>query len=69
VISGFRHELNENCALLVITQRIAVIPYRRFETTYRFHLQGSRKTGFLTFENGTEKLYRYVIKELPVLKA
>jgi len=26
----------------VITLRVVVIPYRRFETTYRFQLQGSR---------------------------
>jgi hypothetical protein len=26
----------------VISQRVVVIPYRRFATTYRFHLQGSR---------------------------
>ena len=26
----------------VITQRVVVIPYRRFGTTYRSHLQGSR---------------------------
>jgi hypothetical protein len=25
----------------VVTQRVVVITYRRFETTYRFHLQGS----------------------------
>jgi hypothetical protein len=69
VISVFRRELDENCALLVITQRILVIPYRRFGTTYWSHLQGSRKTGFLTFEDGTEKFYRNVVKELPVLEA
>jgi len=27
-----------------ITQRIAVIPYRRFGTTYRYHFQGSRNS-------------------------
>ena len=27
----------------VITQRVVVIPYRRFGTTYLSHLQGSRK--------------------------
>jgi len=26
----------------VFTQRVVVIPYRRFETTYRSNLQGSR---------------------------
>jgi len=33
-ISGSRREVVENCALLAITQRIVVIPYRRFGTTY-----------------------------------
>jgi hypothetical protein len=27
VISGFRREADENCALLVVTQRVVVIPY------------------------------------------
>jgi len=26
----------------VITQDLVIIPYRRFRTIYRFHLQGSR---------------------------
>jgi len=26
------------CTLLDITQRMVVMPYRRFETTYRYHL-------------------------------
>jgi hypothetical protein len=43
VISGFRREVSENCALLwVITQRVVVISYRRFGTAYRSHPQGSR---------------------------
>jgi len=36
------------------TQRIVVIPYRSFRTTYRFHLQWWRS--FLTTEDGTDKL-------------
>ena len=30
----------------VIKQRVVVISYRRFRTTYRSHLQGSRILGF-----------------------
>jgi hypothetical protein len=42
VISGFRREVDENCALLVITQCTVVIYYRRFGTTYWSPPQGSR---------------------------
>jgi len=38
-----------------ITSREMVIPYRRFGTTYRSHLQGLRK-------DGTERLSRNVGK-------
>jgi hypothetical protein len=41
--SGFRREVDENCALFwVITQQVVVISYRRFGTIYWFHAQGSR---------------------------
>jgi len=43
-----------------IAQRVAVITYRRFGTTYRSHLQES-------FEDGTDMLSRNVAKELPLL--
>ena len=47
---------DEICALWDITQRIVVIPYRRFGTTYRSHLQGSRmKTR--TLEDGNDKKF------------
>ena len=60
-----------------ITQFIVVIPYRRFGTTYRSHLQGSinprRKRvffwNFFTFEDRTDMLSRNVGKELPLLAA
>jgi hypothetical protein len=39
VISGFRPEVDENCAFWVITRRVVVIPYQRFGTTYRSQLQ------------------------------
>jgi len=42
-----------------ITQRVVVIPYGSFGTTFRSHLQG-------TFENGTDRLSRKVGKELPL---
>ena len=41
-VSGFRPEVNENCAVRVIS-RVVVISYRRFGTTYPSHLQESRK--------------------------
>jgi len=45
-----------------ITQRIVVIPYRRFGTTYRSDLQ-------LTLADRTERLSRNVGKELPLYAA
>jgi hypothetical protein len=41
-----------------VTRRGVVIIYRRFETTYRSHL-------LLTYEDGTDTLYRNVGKQLP----
>ena len=49
----------------VITQRVFVIPYRRFETTYWSHLQGSR-IRYLTLGDGTNGLSRNIGKELPL---
>jgi hypothetical protein len=49
-ISASRRKVVENCALLAITQRVVVIPYRRFGTTYYCTLRyspeerGSRNT-------------------------
>jgi len=40
MISGFRREVDEICAR-VITQRVVLIPCRRFRTKYRSHIQGS----------------------------
>jgi len=39
VILGFRHE---GADFYVITQRVVIISYRRFGTTYLSHSQGSR---------------------------
>ena len=41
-----------------VTQRIVVIPYRRFGKTYRSHLQGSR--------NPSRRLPRNLVNELPL---
>jgi len=49
-----------------ITQRVVVIPYRRFGTTYRSDLQGS---SFLIPEDGTDSLFRNSGKKLPLLAA
>ena len=45
----------------VITQRVVVIPYGRFGTSYRYRLQGSR------VEDGTDRLLQNFGKELPLL--
>jgi hypothetical protein len=45
VISDFRREEMRTAVFWVITQRVVVISYRRFGTTYRSHLQGSKITG------------------------
>jgi len=45
VISGLRREVDENCPLLGCHAATSVIPYRRFGTTYRYHLQGLRILG------------------------
>jgi len=45
MISGFRLEVDENCALLShYIKRVLLIPYRRFGTSYRSHLQGLRNS-------------------------
>jgi len=42
VISGFATKYTRNALFWVVTQRVVAISYRRFGTTYRSHLQGSR---------------------------
>jgi hypothetical protein len=42
MISGFRLEVDRSALFWVITQRVVLIPYRRFETTCRSRLHGSR---------------------------
>jgi len=53
----------------IITRRVVVIPNRLFGTTYRFHLEGSRNTEFMTLEDATARLSRNVGKELPLYAA
>jgi hypothetical protein len=60
----------KTAVLWVITQRIAVIPYRRFETTYRVPFSGAKNQysfGFSSPEDGIDLLYRNVGKQLPLL--
>ena len=53
-ISGFGREVDGNCALLdSYMQRVVVLHYRRFGTTYRPHLLVSR---IVTLEDGTGRL-------------
>jgi hypothetical protein len=52
-----------------IIQRRVVTLYRRFGTTYRYRLQGSRSHGLLALENGTERFSRNVGTELPLCAA
>ena len=46
----------------IIMQRVVVMSYRRFGTTYRSHLQGVKNK-----KNGTDSLSRKVDKKLPPL--
>ena len=48
----------------IFTQSIVVIPYRRFGTTYRHHIQVSKNQEVLTLEDGTDILSRNVGKEI-----
>jgi hypothetical protein len=58
---------NEETALVWdITQRIVVIYYRRFGTTYRSLIQDSR-IQFLNADDGTARLSRNVGDKLPLL--
>ena len=60
-----KHTKQKRTALFwAVTQQVAVIPYRRFRTTSRSHLQGQR-----ILEDDTVRLSRNVGKELPLLAA
>jgi len=55
-----------------ITQRIVVIPYRRFRTTNQSHLQVSRNPNFLTLGDGSDRFpemsvqnYHYTLRNIP----
>jgi len=45
MISGFRREVLRTALFWVITQRVVVISYRRFGTTYRSHPVSSQNVG------------------------
>jgi len=70
VISSFRRDADEICALVGFTQRRMVMSYRRFGTTYPSHLQGWRNPRilFLGFVDPCrwDWLSRNVGKELPL---
>jgi len=63
MISGFRRDVNENCALLGCLQQVVIMPYRRLGTACQSHF------GFLIPQDGTDMLPQYVGKELPLLAA
>ena len=46
--------------MLDVTQRLLVVIYRRFRTTYRSHLQLSRVLDCLTLEIGADRLAKNV---------
>jgi len=75
--SGFRREVDKNCTLLghYAASRGNFLP-TFLETIFRSHLQGvknpppqNRDFGFLTPENGTDKLSRNVGKKFSLLTA
>jgi hypothetical protein len=61
----FRHEVDDNCALPVITQRVVVISDPRFRTTYRSHLQGSKFDGTDRLSKTSVRNYHYWLRNSP----
>ena len=65
-----KSNMNVRTALFgVITQRVVLISYRRFGSTYRFHLHGpeiQNPFGLITPKDGTDRLSRNVGKKLPL---
>jgi hypothetical protein len=72
VISGFRREVDENCALLsyYAASDDNLLPTFRDNLSVP-HLRGSRIIffGFLTPEDGIDSLYRNIVKKLQLLAA
>ena len=60
VTSGFRLEVDEKCAVLGYYAAIIVISYRRFRTTNRPHLKGSRP-----FKMNVGKELPYILESNP----
>jgi hypothetical protein len=73
VNSGFRYEVVENWANRGYTQRVVVIPYQCFGTTYWSHLSRVKNPRreenllvSLTLEDGTDSLSRNFGRDLPL---
>ena len=64
----FRHGMLRTALFWVVAQRVVLILYRRFGTTYRSYLPGSNslQLDYLTLEYGTDRLYRNFGKGLPL---
>jgi hypothetical protein len=52
-----------------LTQRLLVVDYLRFGTTYRSHLQGTSSKDLMTFEEGIQRLSRNVDNKQPIYAA
>jgi hypothetical protein len=66
VVELFSTEVGLRIALFwAITQRVVVIPYRRFEETCRSRVPRVKNQRFLTRDKGTDTFPRNVGKELP----
>ena len=48
----------------VITQRVVEISYRRFGTTYLFHLQGTLKMGQISCSETSVRNYHYSLRNI-----
>ena len=70
VVELFSTDVSLRTALFwAVTQRVVVIPYRRFGTTYRSRLSRVKNQRFLTLDEGTDTFPRNVGKELPLRAA
>ena len=52
-----------------VSQRVVVIHYQRFGTTFLSRLEGLKNPRLLTLDDGTDMLSRNVGKDLPLLAA
>jgi len=58
-----------NALFWIITQRVVVISYRRFGTTYRVPSAAFKNPKFLNPDGGEDSLSRNISKKLPLLAA